>query len=84
MVILQESLQIAFEVLGISDAAGKAQEETSIPGEVVISPSQVIIYFYETGKVCLEILLEALCFCSIFFEAVSPPLPIGIGGSQLK
>ena len=84
MVRLKESLQIAFEVIRISDAAGKAQEETNIPGESVISPSQLVADFVEAGKVSLENFLEALCSSSVFFKTISLLLPIGVGGSQLK
>ena len=84
LVRLKESLQIAFEVFWISDAAGKAQEETNIPCEDAISPSELIIYFVEAGKVGLENLLEALCSSRVFIKTISPLLPIGVGGSQLK
>jgi hypothetical protein len=42
------------------------------------------VNFLKAGEVSLEIPLEALCFGSIFLEADSPLLPIGVGGSQLK
>jgi hypothetical protein len=40
--------------------------------------------FLKAEEVSLKIPLEALCFGSIFFEADSPLLPIGVGGSQIK
>ena len=73
-----------FEVFRITNAAGKAQEETKIPGEGVISLSQLKFYFLKAGEVSLQIPLETLYFRSIFFKTDTPLLPIRICGSQLK